>query len=390
MLWLAITTAPRDSETLQDVIDSYGPDHDIHIFAEPWVTKPKNKNIIFHKNKKKQWCFGNWISTLKSMVDMKYDLIWINQDDMILEWYITTAISFMVSNPNAVVNFYTSIRQDQVQKTIYKQSRNLNNRWRNTRGISLMLTKEQAQAILNHPLTISHKLWYTKNQQLDSIISAVIKDLWYEHRYYNPSLTTHIGHKSTVEHADFYVNQRLQSPTEPIYWYVVWDHIPQDLYKHFDIIKLFSPDQEAEIIEAITHTPWYGFILSDKLAYAPDYVIQSIANLKKIWNSVLSYRYYTINSQGIEEKAAHIFNNDTKQVQFSHYWAIAFYWRTIRDKQPKQLKDNLSYTLSILFQDNNIQMMTAPHTLWTINYLSTDPQRYDTDTILKDRRHLIY
>lgn len=391
-LWIAITTAPRDNWTLKDVVDSIK--HiDIHIFAEPSSEIIDYAKINYHQNKERKWCFGNRIYTLQEMVNLWYDVIWINQDDMVFEGDINEALKTV--SDDIVVNMYTSIRQQEAQKILYKRWRNLNNRWRTTRWASFMMTRKVAKQILNHPLIKSHTIGYSKNQQVDSIVSAVISDLEIEHRLYNPSFTRHIGKQSTVEHTDFYVNQKVDQPSETVNAYVVWtkwsNHNRYE--RNFNKVFYFKPTEQKELIEAITHTPGYWFILSNTLAYSYDYVINSIRNIKQIGkDSILSYRYYTINSQWIEEKPAHIhyLDKQTRIVQYTHHWALSFYGAKIRGKEPTQYYKDINLTLNKFFQQHWVSIKTRQHRLWTINHRTKPSKdRTDTDKILQHKWYLI-
>lgn len=314
-LWIAITLAPRTDPTIGRVLDSMQNIYNIHnsqrlqwwihIIAEPGVRKPHSKKRIrMHKNPNKLWCFKNWMHSLEKMVSFWYDYIWINQDDMLVnnEW-LNEALKFMKGKKNIAINCYTSIRQQMYSGIVYKKGWNINDRGWNTRWASFLMPREVAIKLLDSKFLKSHLLAREDNQQVDNAVSQALEEIGVTQWMYNPSITTHIWGESTIDHKDFFVNQRCDAPCEPIYWYCIdWATMP-NIDKHFDhIIQLNSKDQKG-IMEAITNTPGYWIILAPYIEYPETYVIKCIRDLKALGNkAIISHWWYFIKPDEIDQK----------------------------------------------------------------------------------------
>lgn len=394
-LWVAITLAPRTDPTIDRVVDSMEGINNIHIFAEPG-TYLLDKRLQVHSNKEKLWCFKNWMATLQSMVDRKYEYIRITQDDMLVnkEWF-DEALKFIDHKDDIAINCYTSIRQQMYSGIVYKKWWNINDRGWNTRWASFLFPREVAIKLLNSKFLRSHMLWREANQQVDNAVSQALEEIGVTQWMYNPSITTHIWGESTIDHKDFFVNQRCDAPCEPIYAYCLdWATMP-NIENHVDhIVQLNSKDHKG-IMEHITNTPWYWIILAPYIDYPETYVIKCIRDLKGLWNkAILSHRWYFIKPDEVDEKAANHWLKQPKRVNFTHYAGMAFYWSTLYTDKEIDYKKDLSHTINKLIQQKRAPIQIPAHEFWFLNFTGTKPlyeqknRPIDKESIQKDQRTL--
>ncbi len=193
---IAVITAPREIQTINKCISSIwaaGYHGAIHIFAESETKNVNHENV--HRNKKKLGAFGNYNRALTWMIEnTTSDEIVILNDDLLLH---KDAFKHTKVNFNYGYLCLFTVEQDiphidRNQKGWIKIKTGIN-----TWGAGFLMKRETAKQLVEHPF-YQERLITSPEKGIDATVSETMLQMNKKMFVHNPSLSEHIGEKSSI------------------------------------------------------------------------------------------------------------------------------------------------------------------------------------------------
>lgn len=170
----------------------------VYIYAEPWTYNIDDSNYELLMNETKKGCFINFDYSIKQSIDSDY--IFTFQDDYIFRQWIKEEIERIIESKEDFL-YYNFILDYRVADKIFKEWWN-NTGWGWSNIWACFLFKD-IKKIINHSFYKNHLSDYApkRNQQIDSCIGQVWKELWSPCYIPSYSYVAHIW-ESTIWHKD--------------------------------------------------------------------------------------------------------------------------------------------------------------------------------------------
>jgi len=206
-LTIAITTAPRKTQTLADSIRTLreaGYTLPIYIFAEPSLRDYYHildRNVKFFQHRRKKGCFKNFDYVLQYMINYcrtKYFAIF--QDDFIYKKTFLQTLETFDYNNNSFGYLCTFTPNGMKHNLDGQQGWCRNKIGWHSWGANYIMNKDTATKLIKSPFYQQHKKYYVINQQIDACCSEAFHRLNIPCYYHIPSISRHIGHHSTLKH----------------------------------------------------------------------------------------------------------------------------------------------------------------------------------------------
>lgn len=205
--------APREVNTLNATLASMSwYTWDIIIRAEPNTKKINKKNIIWHQNKQKLWCFKNHHQLILDFLDREEEYFVMFQDDFQYREDTFDIIDDAIKTHKETWRdfWYYCFHTNEFYRW------HIHSTWRNQLKIkfglafqvSYLMNKSVIQRMIEHEFYKDHLQNYKLNKQVDACISETFHRMWLPMYYHNPSLSIHIGSEySTIGHAHRHTNE---------------------------------------------------------------------------------------------------------------------------------------------------------------------------------------
>ena len=195
MITTAITTAPREKNTLSEMYKSLKRLNPV-IFAEPESIVPDGAKVIL--NAQKYGCFKNYYHTIERLLsdyDSEYYLIM--EDDVRVKGLFFSELKRLTKQ--GVKGIYSFFRFPSIlhdEKVEGWHEINPGNKYAGT--LALLFDRETLLTIFNDELFINHYNTYEYNQQRDMIIGIVAKKNGIPINIHVPSIVEHTGYNSST------------------------------------------------------------------------------------------------------------------------------------------------------------------------------------------------
>lgn len=197
MITIGIITAKRKHSTINRTISSLrsiGIDSKIYIFSEPHELNITDKNVDIKMNKETLGCFKNYNNALTFMSEID-GYIGVFSDDFIFSSQTLNRMRYS----DGYYAFYTP-KGMSLNNDLSEGWNEVNKGWEGSYGGNYVMHSSVAKKIINHDFYINHLNNYEKNQQIDHCIPEVCFQLGIQQYYHRPSLSNHVGYKSTIGH----------------------------------------------------------------------------------------------------------------------------------------------------------------------------------------------
>lgn len=202
MIEIALITAPRKSRTIKRSVASLrraGFTKEITVFSEPDQGSQPIPGTYWIFNDEKYGCFKNYTQALWHLVNnSESPFIGVFSDDFNWSKFSYRDVSKILFDLDGMFAAYTPLGMKPMMSD--KGINIINEGWGVTWGGNYIFYKEDARAILEHPMYEDHYQNYEANQQIDHLIPKVCKDLGINQNFNNPSFCDHIGFESTIGH----------------------------------------------------------------------------------------------------------------------------------------------------------------------------------------------